>query len=354
MPRAIHQLLPVFSYGDAIGGAVRRTRTMLERLGHRSQIFADLVDPRLGDLGRPAAELAGELQPGDAVLYHLSIGSRLAGLALRLGAPLVVDYHNITPTAYYAGVSAEVALRLDQGRRDLARLSPAAELVIAPSEYNLVEARAAGARRTAVVPPGVDRARLRPRAAVPARPPVILSVGRIAPNKRLDRLIRALAVLRATDLPAARLHICGSADDTAGLLATLRRLARSLGVDAAVSLPGTRAADAAVGDAYAAASVLAVASEHEGFCVPLLEAMAFEVPVVASAAGAIPDTLGGAGIVLTDDDPMVWSAAIARAASDPSLRAELVGRGRRRLADFSDAAVEGRLSAALAAAGLHP
>src|SRR5207302_3334296 len=105
---------------------VRRAGTMLRELGYRSETFADLIDAPLAGEARPATELAAALQPGDAVIYHLSIGSRLAGLVLRLGAPLVVDYHNITPTRYYAGVSAQVALRLDQGRRDLGRLCPAA------------------------------------------------------------------------------------------------------------------------------------------------------------------------------------------------------------------------------------
>lgn len=354
MPRAIHQLLPVFSYGDAIGAAVRRTGTMLRRLGYRTETFADLIDSRLRDEARPATELGGALASGDAVLYHLSIGSRLATLAPRLGAPLVLDYHNITPTVYYAGVSAQVALRLDQGRRDLRRLATVADLVIAPSEYNLVEARAAGARRTAVVPPGVDLARLSPRPAEPAQPPVVLFVGRVAPNKRIDRLIRALAVLRATDLPDARLHVGGGSDDTAGHLAALQALAARLGVGGAVSLPGTRMSDAEVGDAYARASVFATASEHEGFCVPLLEAMAFELPIVAAAAGAIPDTLGGAGIVLPEPDPMLWAAALGRVAGDAPLRTELIARGRRRLADFSDDAVQGRLAEALASAGLEP
>ena len=350
--RAVHQLLPVYSVGDAIGGAVLRTRGWLRGAGFDSEVFADRWDQRLE--ARAARELPSSVRAGDAVMYHLSIGSPAADTFLACPAVRVIVYHNITPAEYYVGTSAEVAYWVDRGRADLRRLVPVADLVVADSQFNLDECTPWSPRRTAVIPPPLDLERLRPRPSTPASPARILAVGRIAPNKRHDTMIRALAALRSTSLPDARLVVAGGSYDTGGHLARLRDLAARLGVDGAVDMPGTPIDDARLGDEYARASVLAVASEHEGFCVPLLEAMAFSVPVVALDAGAVPETLGGAGLLLDQRDPLVWAAALGRAASDAALRGQLISRGRRRLEAFSADRIRVALLDALAQVAIAP
>ena len=351
---AVHQLLPVFSYGDAIGGAVLETRGMLRRLGFRSTIYADLIDRRLGREARPADQLAGALGREDVLVYHLSIGSPVARLVEASPARRVLVYHNLTPPEFYRGTSPRVVYWLERGERELRRLAPLADLVVGDSTYNLEAPLAAGARRHTVIPPPVDLTRLAPRPATPGSPPVVLFVGRIAPNKRQEELIRVIAATRATTLPEARLVLAGGADDTGGYLAGLRSLAERLGVAGAVEIRGQRLSDAELGDHYAAASVFACASDHEGFCIPLLEAMAFSVPVVARAAGAVPETLGGAGVLVGSHDPLVWAELLGRAAGDRRLRAELAAAGRARLADFSVDAITARLAEALRGIGVSP
>jgi glycosyltransferase involved in cell wall biosynthesis len=351
---AVHQLLPVFSYGDAIGGAVLQMRGMLRRLGYRSAIYADLIDRRLGREARPAAELAGRMGRDDVLVYHLSIGSPLARLVEATPARRVIVYHNLTPPEFYRGTSPRVVYWLERGERELHRLAPLADLVVGDSTYNLEAPLAAGARRHTVIPPPVDLGRLAPRPSAPGCPPVVLFVGRIAPNKRQEELIRVIAAARATTLPEARLVLAGSADDTGGYLAGLRSLAERLGVAGAVEIPGRRLSDAELGERYAAASVFACASDHEGFCIPLLEAMAFSVPVVARAAGAVPETLGEAGLLVASRDPLVWAELLARAAGDRRLRDQLAAAGRRRLADFSEEAITARLAEALRGIGAGP
>jgi glycosyltransferase involved in cell wall biosynthesis len=231
-------------------------------------------------------------------------------------------------------------------------LVPRAALCAGVSAFNVEEMRLLGARRTAVIPPPVDLQRLRPRPSQPERP-LLLFVSRVAPNKRHDDLVRVLAALRATAQPQARLCIVGRTTDTEDYVTALQQLARDLGVSDAVEWAG-RLDDDAVGDLYARASVFVCASEHEGFCVPLLEAMAFSVPVVAYAGGAVPDTLGRAGILLRHKDPLVWAAAVDRVLRDGALRAALAEAGQRRLRDFAPDAVRARLGEALAAIGVAP
>ena len=346
MTRAVHQLLPDFAAGDAIGAITLQTQRMLRTLGFESEIYAQVIDERLRGAARPAAGIEDKLGDGDAVIYHLSIGSPLAATFARLPVPRIILYHNITPPAYYRAANPRVAARLDSGRAELRMLAPRVELCAGVSAFNVEEMRLLGARRTAVLPPLVDLQRLRPRPSAPAQPPLLMFVSRVAPNKRHDDLVRVLAALRATAQPDARLAIVGRFTDTEDYVAAVQGLAADLGVAGAVQWAG-RLDDAAVGDLYARAAVFVCASEHEGFCVPLLEAMAFDVPVVAYAAGAVPDTLGGAGIALRSKDPLLWAATVDRVLRDGGLRRSLAAAGRRRLADFAPDVVQARLAAAL-------
>jgi glycosyltransferase involved in cell wall biosynthesis len=232
-------------------------------------------------------------------------------------------------------------------------LAPRVDLCIGVSEFNTEEMRLLGARRTAVVPPPVDVQRLHPRPARPTSPPLLVFVSRVAPNKRHDDLIRMLAALRSTAQPDARLAIVGRFTDTEDYVAALRALAAELGVADAVDWMG-RLDDTAVGDLYARACAYVCASEHEGFCVPLLEAMSFELPVVAYAAGAVPDTLDGAGVLLRHKDPLVWAAVVDRVIRDDVVRARLAAAGRRRLRDFAPEVVRARLAEALRGVGIVP
>jgi len=351
--RAVHQLLPDFAFGDAIGAITLQTQTMLRGMGFTSEIYADVIDERLRDAALPAARLTDDLGERDAVIYHLSIGSPLARAVAQLDVPRVILYHNITPPAYYQATNPRIAQRLEAGRAELAMLVPRVELCIGVSAFNVEEMRLLGARRSAVVPPLVDLERLHPRPASPSDPPLLVFVSRVAPNKRHDDLIRVLAALRSTAQPDARLVIVGRFTDTEDYVGALRSLASDLGVASAVEWAG-RLDDSAVGDLYARAAAYVCASEHEGFCVPLLEAMAFDVPVVAYAAGAVPDTLGGAGIVLRHKDPLVWAAVVDRVVRDPVLRSALAAAGRRRLGDFAPSVVERALAGALSSVGIVP
>jgi glycosyltransferase involved in cell wall biosynthesis len=350
---AVHQLLPVLSPGDAIGQAARRMRTALIEAGYRSEIFAEEIHQRLLGEARPAAELPGAVAPGDVAIYHLSIGAASAGLLAGLRCRKVIDYHNITPSEHYRAVSPRVAWWLDRGRRDLRRLAPLVELGVSASAFNAAELRAAGCAATMVLPPPVDLRRLSPRPARAVHPARLIFVSRLAPNKRQDHLIRLLAALRAGGQPEATLVLPGGSDDTETYLAGLRRLARELDVAGAVELPG-RLTDRRIGDLYAGASVAVCASEHEGFGMPLLEAWAFDLPVVARAAAAVPETLGDAGILLPSADPLLWAAVVDRVIRDAELRRILVERGRRRLDDFSDEAFRERMRELTDRLRLHP
>jgi len=351
--RAVHQVISDFASGDAMGIITLQTQAMLRELGFASEIYADVIDPRLRDASRPVARMDDEVHDGDALVYQLGIGSPVAYRFARHRGPRVILYHNITPPAYFRDTNPRVAARLVAAREQLAMLAPRVELCAGVSRFNVEEMRLLGARRTAVIPPVADLRHLNPRPAQPEQPPLLLFVSRVAPNKRHDDLIRVLAALRATAQPQARLAVVGRFDDTEDYVAALRSLAADLGVAGAVDFTG-RLDDRQVGDLYARAAVFVSASEHEGFSVPLLEAMAFDVPVVAYAAAAVPDTVDGAGLLLRNKDPLGWAAVVDRAIGDAALRSRLIAAGRRRLQDFTPQRVRSALGGALASIGVVP
>jgi glycosyltransferase involved in cell wall biosynthesis len=349
---AVHQLVPVLTVGDGVSGAVLRFRDLLRQRGYRSEIYAELIDPRLKREARPAAHLADEARAEDGVIYHLSIGSPLAADFSRLAAQRIVFYQNVTPAESVNGASPVFVHHLRWGRADLAMLARRASLGLAASEFSADELRAAGGRRVAVVSLPPNLARLRPRRAIPSADGLLLFVGRFAPHKRQDVLIRVLAALRTTRAPGAKLVLVGSGD-LPEYIRALREFAGTLGVGEAVRID-TGLSDRALGDLYAEASVFLCASDHEGFCLPVLEAMSFSVPVVAHVAGAVAETVGDGGLLLADRDPLVWAELAWRLMSDVHLRERFITAGLRHLDQFSDAAISKQLMDALASIGLEP
>jgi glycosyltransferase involved in cell wall biosynthesis len=286
----------------------------------------------------------------------------VADLLAGRGEPLVLDYHNVTGSEHYAGWEPATARRAAQARQQLARLAPRAALGLADSPYNEADLRAAGCRATAVVPVLVDYGRLGapdPRVAgrLAARRSAggadWLFVGRLVPSKAQHELVKALWAYRRLYDPEARLHLVGSAP-SARYLAALRGFVDDVGLAGAVRLPG-EVSDAALAAYFEAADVYVSLSVHEGFGVPLVEAMAAGVPVVARAAGAVAGTVGDAGVLLDRADPLRVAAAVHRVLGDPGLADRLRAAGRRRAAQRSLAeAARAAVTALASVAGAPP
>jgi L-malate glycosyltransferase len=350
-PTAIHQVIPHFAARDAVGLHTLRLRGVLRDLGYRSEIYSPDAHAEVAHEAHPMAELGTD--PGPAwTIYQVSTGHPVADELLGRPEPLVLDYHNITPAELFEPWEPLVAPTLRAAREQLARLAPHAVLGLADSAYNAAELAALGCPVTAVAPilvdlggsDGVD-AEVAARLARPRAGADWLFVGRVSPNKCQHRVVQAFAAYRRIHDPDARLHVVGG-DSSHRYLTMLRDLVDDLGVGDAVTLTGSVSSGALVAH-YAAADVFVCLSRHEGFCVPLLEAMHHGVPIVALRATAVPETLAGAGLVLDDDDPVTVAAAVDRVQRDPGVRAALVAAGRRRLADFSDARIRAAFAAPL-------
>ena len=345
---AVHQFVPTFEPG-AVGGHIVEIRRLCHDLGLESEVYAEHV--RAGLPGHPFRSYRGTAS--DVLLYHVAIGSDVADFVAAQSGHVVVDHHNITPAHFYAPWEPAVVHGISWGRQQLAELTARAELGIADSAFNEGELQELGYRRTGVVPIVLDLAsfqraaddatldRLRARTDGTAW----LFVGRVAPNKAHHDVIKAFAVYRRVyDDDAVLRLVGGSSSDT--YLEALHELAEALDIEDAVEVTGP-VSDAELAAHYRAADVFVCLSDHEGFCVPLLEAMHHRLPIVAFASTAVPDTLGDAGLCLPSKAPTTVAAAVWRIRSDAALTRQLVEAGERRLADFALPATRARMQAVL-------
>ncbi len=308
--------------------------------GYASEIYTGEAKGALRSVGRPFQSFEGG--PDTWILYAHAIGTPVADFVLQRNEPLILNYHNITPASFFESWEPVAAIRLAAGRRQLRPLVASAHANLADSQYNARELLALGARRCSVVPIMLDPdnfavqpdpatvARLRARSA--SNESVhLLFVGRLAPNKCQHELVAALPALRSRGL-AAELHLVGGSSSDR-YEQTLRRYVQALGLEDVVHFVGSASPEVLAAH-YEACDVFVCVSEHEGFCVPLLEAWHHGLPIVAYAGSAVGETLGRGGIALSRKSPTVLAAAIGRLVEDAALIEELRRRGRDRLADF--------------------
>jgi glycosyltransferase involved in cell wall biosynthesis len=353
----VDQVLPTFGYGDAIGNHVLALRALLRRAGFVSEVFAQAVHERLRAEARDWREYAAVDAPGNVCLFHFSIGTPLATAFTRLRARRVLIYHNVTPARFAHGVNRRMERECRMGREQLRALAAGTELAIGVSEYNRRELEELGFADTAVLPVIVDFA---DHDRQPPAPELVrrwrdgrtnvLHVGRFAPNKRIEDLVRAFHVYRRVN-PASRLLLVGTDAGLENYAAAVRDLAARLGTPDVHFVGHVDFRELCT--CYRVADLYLTMSEHEGFCVPLLEAMHFGVPIVAHAAAAVPETLGGAGLLFGEKRFEDVAELMDLAVSDPALRAGLIAAGRRRLDDFAPARIGSRLLELLASRGVR-
>jgi glycosyltransferase involved in cell wall biosynthesis len=332
-----HLFVPMLHRNDAVGKHTLAVRDALVAAGVPSQIFTDRPDSQTVGETRPYLDYEKLSDPEDVLIYQLATDSEMAVWLSGRSERLVLNHHSITPPACFASWNNAIA-RLQTGAlQRLEVLAPRAVLGVADSEFNAAELRSAGCRNTTVVPvagisvppvdPGPDLIE-RVRAGQGGPGPHWLSVGRWAPNKAHHDTLAALFVARATTEPHATLTLVGSATEPA-YAGALRRYAAALGLGDAVEFVAG-ISDAELAARYRCADVLVMLSDHEGFGVPLVEAMGQGTPIVAFDAGAVGEVMDGGGVLLQEKHPRAVAGAVSQLLSDRPRRDRLVEAGRQR------------------------
>lgn len=331
----VHVFVPTVYPRDGIGGHVERTVKAQRDRGRNSEIFVESMHPATASRCRHVSRLDDHIVAGErnVFIFQTGGGSALPDILIPRPEPLVVYHQGLTPIDLMSPWSMESIGALTLGRRQLENLALRADLGIGSSQHNADELAELGFRRTAVAPVVFDEFAADPGPARPAAPaPRVLFVGRITPNKAQHDLIDAFAVLR-TRVPNAQLRLVGGIA-TPSYQRSLERLVESLDLRSSVDFVGDVSDDDLQAE-YESADVFCSMSDHEGFGMPLIEAAAAGVPVIAYSVAAVPGTVGGGGILLDTKDPGLVATALERVLTDDTLRVDLVAAGHARVADLA-------------------
>lgn len=315
-----------------------RLRDVLADRGIESRIYVEMVDPETEGDTRLFPRYADEARRGDVLLYQFATASAIAPWLAARRETLVVNYHNVTPPEYYAAWNNPMARHQLRALHERANLAARTSLGIAVSAFNEAELRTAGYAHTAVVPPAAVAPTSGAAAPGSAASPSSsgssrwICVGRVAPNKGIELALMALLVTRIHHDPGATLQVVGRPVVPAYSRA-LGRFVDELGIGDAVTFRGS-ISDADLVAAMSASDVLIMGSRHEGFGVPVIEAMTMGLPVVANREGALPEIVGDAGLLVDATDPYALSDAAASVASSSELRRSLAEAGSRRVREL--------------------
>jgi glycosyltransferase involved in cell wall biosynthesis len=324
----VHQVLATLGYGDAIGHEVLGIQRVLTRAGYNSDIFVETADPRLEDLTIDYREMVGAISSDDVLIHHFSIGSRASRTAYALPGRMALVYHNITPPEYFLGIHKDLVKLCFRGRRELAAYVGRCELALGDSEYNRQELEQLGFRSTGVLPVVPDFTHLEAAATTTLVAGFddewtnILFVGRVIPNKKFEDVIRAFHVYRTRHNPRSRLLLVGSYSGFERYYAMLQALIARLGTPDVHFLG--HVSNEELSATYDLADLFLCASEHEGFCVPIVEAFHKGVPVLAYAATAVPATMDGGGVLYETKDPVEIARLMEAILDDPRVEEAVI------------------------------
>ena len=337
----IIQVLPTVSYGDAVSNDARAIAKVIAEMGYKTGIYAENIDRRVTDPLVHSVSRLPKLGNDDIVIFNHSTGTELCYKLSELNGRKMMIYHNITPPSFFENYSITARDLTRKGYEGTAFLRGQIDYVMADSAYNAADLKGMGYNckmdvRPILVP--FDDYKKEPDENIIEQYGSdgytnILFVGRIAPNKKHEDLIAAFAYYKKNVNPKSRLILAGSYVGMERYYKALKNYVSALMVEDVVFTGHT--SFASILAYYKIADVFLCMSEHEGFCVPLLEAMFFEKPIVAFDSCAVPDTLGGSGVLIKDKDPVFVSLLIDRIVKDKALREQIIRKQNERLKYFS-------------------
>lgn len=333
------QIVPTLAYGDAVGNDVMAIKQILRGAGYITEIYAENVVKPLSKTTAKSTEQLHTLRKEDVAILHLSTGAKVNSDFASLQCRKIVCYHNVTPPEYFAKNDTYVKKINEWALQNVAFLADKVDYCLADSEFNKEDLIRMGYRcKTDVLPILIpfDEYKREPDDLLMEKyqdVPVVLFTGRIAPNKRIEDVIRAFAMYKKYYNAKAVLLLVGSYKETDIYYMKLITYLERIQVEDVVFTGHIRFDEILA--CYRSADVFLCQSEHEGFCVPLVEAMFFQIPIVAYESTAIPYTLGESGILMDTKDPLVVAGMLDRVYENEQLREHLIAEEQRRLMDFS-------------------
>lgn len=320
--------------GDGMGNHIVLTHLALQEAGIPVNTFVVNRIRATTKIKVQQATMSMKVHADDIVFYHYGIDGEAADIVESLECKKILVYHNITPPSFFAPYNHEITQLLENGYQRLRKwaMEECYDAMLVMSEHNKYDLIAAGYPRdqifmaTYLIP--FDEYAIKSSAKKIQQytdgMTNILFVGRISPNKKQEDVIRAFAEYQNTYNPNSRLiFVGGGAGGASGKYWDLLDFyQKKLEVKNVVYESDLKFAEIVA--MYNVADVFVCMSEHEGFCIPLVEAMHFEVPVIAYAAAAVPDTMDGAGVVLESKSPRLVAMWMDQLITNTAIRKEIV------------------------------
>ncbi|RMD84181.1 MAG: glycosyltransferase [Candidatus Dadabacteria bacterium] len=341
MENVIHQFVHTLSYGDAISTEVLALRDFFAEEGYRSEIYCINAHPKYKGLALDYREFIKKngVHFRGGIVLHYSLGSPLNELYRKLkGARRFLIYHNLTPPCWFEGVNPRIVEDIKRGMKELPELCTLSDLLVADSAYNASQLKGFDVEVLSL-PVNAGRWNVNSNAGIASLLESegglhILHVGRLAPNKRIEDILKVFYFLHYHIESHSRLWLVGTDIDTEIYSYSLKRLAYELHIGDRVEFTGALS-DEEVRALYEGCSAYLCMSEHEGFCLPLVEAMRFKLPVVAYSSTAIPETLGDGGILVSEKKYPETAELLYRVCTDQNLRGRMIAKGLKRIESFS-------------------
>lgn len=339
------QILTTVAYGDAIGNETLALKEVIKKQGYSTGIYAENIDPRIKDKEVKYLRDLPKLDEKDVIIYHLAIKTDLNYKLKDYPGKKIIIYHNITPPKFFAGYSDDSKKNCEEGLREAEFLGKYADYCLADSSYNKQDLINMGYKCDIDVLPlliSFDDYEKAPSKKILSRFDDdyvnILFTGRIAPNKKQEDIIEAFYYYNKYINPKSRLFLVGSYGGMEKYYYKLQQYVKELGVKN-VHFTGHIKFNEILAY-FRIADLFLCMSEHEGFCVPLAEAMYFNIPIVAYDSSAIPDTLGGSGFLLKEKNPKETAGVIHRILTDDKLKNDILHNQQIRFKDFQHEKVE--------------
>ncbi|SFP37578.1 Glycosyltransferase involved in cell wall bisynthesis [Butyrivibrio proteoclasticus] len=340
----IVQILPTIAYGDAIGNHVLALYDLLKKNNIDTAIYAKNIDPRVKHSG--VKKVDDFRDDADVILYHLSTGDELNYRIKDYHARIIINYHNITPEIFFKDSNEVLRQLCATGLEQVKMLSDVPKACVCDSTFNMEDLISYGYKCPMQPIPiliAFDDYKTEQNAAVLEKYGNddyvnIVFTGRVAPNKKQEDVISSFYYYHEYINPKSRLFIVGAYNENDHYYRALAKYVNELKLQD-VYFTGHIKFDEILAY-YGVADVFLCLSEHEGFCVPLVEAMYFKVPIIAYDKTAVGETLGGAGLLLKDKDPKVVAEAINMVVENDQLRQLMLKNEEIRLKDFAHDKVE--------------
>ena len=332
----LHQFLTGATAGDAITSQAFMIRGWLRDLGFKSEIFAQYVHESVaGDIKQLAAfrRTRGEAW----AIYHHSIGSDVPDFLLQHPVTLLMIYHNVTPAEFFEQVDPRWFNLARKGLVQLNKLRDQTGMALADSEFNEFELISNGYQVTSVLPITLRQEYydepINPitESEIRCNGPNLLFVGRLAPNKKQEDLVKLMGYVQRIH-PAARLFLIGSRWEV-GYDKYVEQVAASLGLAENVVLTG-KVSHQDLLTYYRTADLYVSMSEHEGFGMPLIESMYCELPVLAYGITAVPSTMGTTGVIFTEKNFAELAELVNILLTDKPFRRRLIARQKEHVQAF--------------------